>query len=566
MALLESSEPRPLLADYVLTKYSTKATSALPTLYWKRKDERKTFLYECSTYEKPSRVIQMLQEPDLTNFTERFTSLRSDFMVFHVLFKDKDACVAKFANNVNQLKNSPRHGVMLLYNKRTHHIYRYDILRYHYRGFKSHLFGKRIKSLFMPWLEKFDPKVKVADVGIQASKRVVAYLREKLGSDPSIKIWYPLYVLWEIDCMMSHPDMLKQELVDHMMTVSEETLHQKLDHLYFAFGKFLMEFYNTYNTCTSSSRIVNPANLSCISATSQKALRLKGIQKVCPSGKVLSLYNRCVKTKFFEHFDVKQKSNIDTPARADFVKAGSLVGSTIAMLYLATKFKNTAIFIPPRIRWNSLRKEDVKFTWKYDAEAGWMLEEPEGFWDFWEKTMQNKKIEYVLMPISLTSKAKPGEHVGYHANMLIFNKVTGELEHFEPHGLELNKESYNPEGLYEQVRTVFKGKVKKYLSPFQICPKNMQFFQSVETDEVGFLGDHGHCAVWCLWYADVRLSNPKVPRNDVIRLAMQKLLDMGSLRMFIWNYEKHFSHIVSQLTGYTLAELKKAKVIEKLLG
>jgi hypothetical protein len=148
---------------------------------------------------------------------------------------------------------------------------------------------------------------------------------------------------------------------------------------------------------------------------------------------------------------------------------------------------------------------------------------------------------------------------------LIFNKETGELEHFEPHGLELSPESYNPSGLYDQVRNMFKGKAKKYLSPLQVCPKNMQFFQSVETDEQGFLHDHGHCAVWCLWYADVRLANPTVPRNDVIRIAIQKMMDMGSLRMFIWNYEKHFAHMLSKLSGISLGQLKKPKAMKEFL-
>lgn len=566
MALLDSSEPRPVLTDYVLTKYATKVTSALPILYWRRKDERKTFLYECENYEKPSRVIRMLEEPELSSFKERFHSLKSDFMVFHVLFKDQDACVARTKSNVNQLKESPRHGVILLYNKRTHRLYRYDILRYHYRGFKSHLFGKRLKSMFLPWLQQYDPEVKLVDVGMVAAKRVVKYLQDKLGgAEPSIKVWYPLYVLLEIDTMMSHPDLLKSDLEEHMMGLSEEYLHSKLEHLYFAFGKFLLEFYNTYNTCVKQSRILDPAHMRCINATSRRGLMIKGITNVCPAGKVLSLYKRCVKSKMYKNFDVKAKSMIDTPDRENFMKLGGLMGNVIAMLYLATKFKNVAVFLPSRIQWDDLRKDDFKFSWRYTAEDGWTLEVPEGFDAFWEKTMNNAKMQYVLMPVSLTSKPKDGYHVGYHANMLIYNKVTGELEHFEPHGLELSQESYNPSGLYDQMRQAFKGKVKKYLSPMQICPKNMQFFQSVETDEVGFLGDHGHCAVWCIWYADVRLSNPDIQRNDVIRLAMQKMLEMGSLRIFIWNYEKHFSHIISKLSGYSLTELKKQKVIKEFL-
>ena len=563
MALLVSSEPRPLLTDYVLTKYPTKVTSALPVLYWKHSHERKGFLYECRDYEKAVRKLKTLDEPELSAFKERFMSLRTDFMVFHVLFKDKDACVARNRKNENGLRHSPRHGVMLLYNKVTHRIYRYDILRYHYRGFKGHLFGKRLKSVFIPWLRQFDPKVKLIEMDITPSKRVIRYLHKKLGgSEPPIKVWYPLYVLLEIDAMMSHPEMIKRDLRAFMMSLTDQEFNQRLEHLYFAFGKFLLEFYETYNTCVTKSRIVDPAKLQCISATGRRALLMKGIKNVCGDGKVLSLYNRCIKSKFYDHFDFGETELVDTPDRKNFIKMGSLVGSTIAAMYMASKFKNLAVFIPPKLQWDALRKEDVRFTWKYHADSGWDLEIPEGFKTFWEKTIQNKKIDYIIVPVSMTSKPKEDLHVGYHANILLFNKTTRELEHFEPHGLELNQDAYNPHGLYDRLRIEFKGMVKKYLSPLQVCPKNLQFFQSVETDEVGFLNDHGHCAVWCIWYVDVRLSNPTIQRQQVINLAMQKMLDMGSLRMFIWNYEKHFSEIIGKLSGYSLAKLKKQKITE----
>lgn len=566
MSLLVSSEPRPLLTDYVLTKYGARVTSALSQLYWKRKDERKSFLYACESYEKPSRKIKLLEEPELGSFKERFEGMRSNFMVFHVLFKDKDACIPRLANNVNQKKNSPRHGVMLLYNKTTHTLYNYDIFRYHYRGFKSHLFGKRLKSAFIPWLREFDPDVKLADNKMAGSKRVITFVSNKLQDpNPSIKVWYPLYVLYELDTMMANPSLTTSELKELFVDMDEDKFAKKLDELYFSFYRFLSEFYDTYNTCTKKSRIVDPAKQVCVSATGKRGLELKGVSNICPQGKVLSLYKRCVKSKFFEHFDVKASKHIDTPKREEFIKLGSLMGNTIALMYLTTKFKNTTVYLPPRARWESLRKEDLRFVWRYDTTAGWVLDVPDGFDAFWSKFMKDKKVQYLLIPVSLVSKPKENFSTGHHANVMIYNKETNELEHFEPHGLELSKESYNPDELYASVREVFRGKVKKYYSPIQLCPKNMQFFQTMETDEAGFLEDHGHCAVWCIWYADVRLSNPKMSRAEVIKTAMQKLLDMGSLRMFIWNYEKHFEQIIHQLSGHALAELKKKKVIQQYM-
>jgi hypothetical protein len=36
----------------------------------------------------------------------------------------------------------------------------------------------------------------------------------------------------------------------------------------------------------------------------------------------------------------------------------------------------------------------------------------------------------------------------------------------------------------------------------------------------------------------MRMSNPKLKTKQCVKLAMAKLVDMGSLRSFIWNYDR----------------------------
>ena len=72
----------------------------------------------------------------------------------------------------------------------------------------------------------------------------------------------------------------------------------------------------------------------------------------------------------------------------------------------------------------------------------------------------------------------------------------------------------------------------------QTCPIGFQQLEGRE-DSSGFKSFGGNCIMWALWYMDLRLSNPDVPRDILIKSAWKKIKNDGSFKVFINSYH-HF--------------------------
>lgn len=79
-----------------------------------------------------------------------------------------------------------------------------------------------------------------------------------------------------------------------------------------------------------------------------------------------------------------------------------------------------------------------------------------------------------------------------------------------------------------------------YFQPDDYCPL-IPIFQSKELDEIPGRDVRGNCAVWRLWYVNVRLANPYLERKELIELAVAKLKNMGNLYKFIKSYQKYIA-------------------------
>ena len=123
---------------------------------------------------------------------------------------------------------------------------------------------------------------------------------------------------------------------------------------------------------------------------------------------------------------------------------------------------------------------------------------------------------------------------------MIYTKATDELEIFEPAGADMDDALFKTKEMYTVLAQEMKDRfgLKKLLTPNDYCPTKMSIFQAVEGNEVSMWDTEGYCAVWTIWYTEMRLANPKLTTRECIELAMHRLLDMGSLRSFIWNYDR----------------------------
>eukprot|EP00873_Tetraselmis_striata_P043720 jgi/Tetstr1/463984/TSEL_008789.t1 len=110
-----------------------------------------------------------------------------------------------------------------------------------------------------------------------------------------------------------------------------------------------------------------------------------------------------------------------------------------------------------------------------------------------------------------------------HVNAVIYDLEKQELEIFEPHGANkiTDFEDLMRKEMYKAIHTVFKRHlpVKKFHSPMDFCPGPQSADASMPSYVNAFMIKNkpkGYCAAWSLYYLDLRLSNPDVPRKELM--------------------------------------------------
>ncbi len=200
----------------------------------------------------------------------------------------------------------------------------------------------------------------------------------------------------------------------------------------------------------------------------------------------------------------------------------------VGLLYLHNKYKNACIVISKNISQykkslKTVPSKTVNFMntgieWK---ESRSEFTVPDGLWKAIKDCLKSD-IDFIVVPFGFQCANGTG-----HANILIYDKRTQELERFEPNGVVLSNPCY-PIGIDDQIKDLFnkngKGMVKSMYGPIDFCPYlGFQRIQAAEISEKKETDPTGFCAAWSWWYADVRLSNPNKTRHEVIELALNKL-------------------------------------------
>lgn len=132
---------------------------------------------------------------------------------------------------------------------------------------------------------------------------------------------------------------------------------------------------------------------------------------------------------------------------------------------------------------------------------------------------------------------------GNHANYLLYDNKKKELERFEPHGTTFPIGfNYRPTLLDDILEKKIEGLEMgiKYIRPIEYLPK--VGFQSIESREESRkkIGDPGgFCAIWSIWYIDMRLTNPEISRNDLVKYLIETIKEKNmSFKNLIRNYSK----------------------------
>ena len=158
----------------------------------------------------------------------------------------------------------------------------------------------------------------------------------------------------------------------------------------------------------------------------------------------------------------------------------------------------------------------------------------------------NEGIKWFIVPIGIEINSYS------HANYLIFDIEKKQVERFEPHG------AFPPIGLNydaELLDTILIENINSYNLGFEyFAPKDYLpkiGFQIKEINELknDYIGDpNGFCALWCIWWADIRISNPDISRNKLVSLLHKELINSKySYRKLIRDYSQYIIDIRDRL-------------------
>jgi hypothetical protein len=168
---------------------------------------------------------------------------------------------------------------------------------------------------------------------------------------------------------------------------------------------------------------------------------------------------------------------------------------------------------------------------------------PDNFNETIKNFINDKSKQFFVIPIGIELSN------GAHANILLYDKTTNELERFEPFGKDFPPNfNYQNKLLDEQLYNYFMNFFPdmKYFSPLdyqdKIGPQLVDTYEMKKNKNIGDPG--GFCAAWCLWYIDNRIKNISIDRKLLIgKLINNAKLKNILLRQIIRNYSKNITDI-----------------------
>lgn len=225
---------------------------------------------------------------------------------------------------------------------------------------------------------------------------------------------------------------------------------------------------------------------------------------------------------------------------------GSTMDILFGLIFLLNKHKNTCSTLTKNFIEN---KELCKFYRSIgiimntrceflNFEIVWVqykLHLVENFINNVSKCLQTTDKRFVIFPIGIELRE------GSHANYLIYDRVLNEIERFEPHGatipIGLN---YNSELLDGLLEARFKNIIPDivYVRPSDYLPKiGFQLLDVIETKQKHIGDPGGFCAMWSIWYTDMRITYADVPRTKLVGKLLKSLRKNNiSFKNMIRNY------------------------------
>jgi hypothetical protein len=223
--------------------------------------------------------------------------------------------------------------------------------------------------------------------------------------------------------------------------------------------------------------------------------------------------------------------------------------------YIQEKFK-TKLYILPFIRFGIFYDEEIKKTLFKIEDWSTMKQYFKGQDSFepFIKKYRDTTNRFTFFPITTLELATDeSELIGHSVSALydkkfnkveIFDSINTDFKHFKETFKELFSEIYgkNVKIVYIANRCVAFGKLASE------CDETLYKYKS-----------EGFCVIWVLWFLELRLSNPEIPKEKLIEKALKKLKNKNKVCELLRGYAQFVDNIVSK---YSIVRTSKNLVIK----
>ena len=167
-------------------------------------------------------------------------------------------------------------------------------------------------------------------------------------------------------------------------------------------------------------------------------------------------------------------------------------------------------------------------------------------------TINKQQNNYRFFIIPLGIEINIDNSLFGHANYIIIDYELLTIERFEPHGSEspygLN---YNASLLDNTLETKFNSfnLGLKYFPPYTYLPKIGFQMMEIKEKKNDYIGDpNGFCALWCIWWIDIKLANPNISSTILQELLFKEIINnYMSFKKIIRDYSTFITEIRDKL-------------------
>lgn len=148
------------------------------------------------------------------------------------------------------------------------------------------------------------------------------------------------------------------------------------------------------------------------------------------------------------------------------------------------------------------------------------------------KRFRNTKKRFTFFPISTATLNSNKDGLDYHGISALYDKQTHKVEIFDSIGSNFS----NYEKTFRDFFTQTYGAKVKIVYMVERCAS----FGKLEAERCSpwfyKYNAEGFCAIWVLWFLELRLANPNIPKEKLIEKALTSLKNKDKVCRFLRGY------------------------------